>query len=893
MPRNVLILNCLILFLLSSCGAGKKEKIYSEWSLQCRESGEYICEQSGKLSLGDLPENDSYLWIMETSEEYVLIRNKKSGKYLTVNAQNQVYCDRLNESDLAGFQWYYEGYDFVTQISAGWFTLLNKSASKDLMLCFTGTEFVLQETDRNTNYNAQWNFVREKGSLLPFDIGSDYVSDASFLGLREAKAVSDTEITSDYHGPNTWKLKEDISGFPQFHAENSRMLVALYNMALEETRMNIRTDSTFLTGALWPDTWTRDAVYSIYFTYSWIMPEISKLTLMKQTLNNPREALQDTGSGGSWPISTDRVVWAMGAWEYYLSSGDKTWLEYCYEGLSNTARKDMHVAFNKEIGLFRGETCSMDWRTHTYPNWFSNVNIFESYSSGTNSLHMFMYRFLSETGRILNKPADEVALWDKYHVTLKKSLNTRFWSEKDKCYSVYLYPEFMGYRPTQRVGSMSNGLAAILGASSEGQVKQIVENFPLYPYGAAVLYPTIPDDFSYHNKSVWPVWETPYMYAAKKVKNLAAVEHIMKSLIRQGAMFLTHKENMTYDTGYDRNTALNSDRQLWSVATYIGTIYRMIFGMDMTEEGLTFNPVIPEMFEGPFMLENFTYRNASLTIKVEGYGTEIETLKLNGEVRQLPFTFSKDISGKNEIVIKMKNNTTTKQHKINIVQPGPGKCWSPVEPVLSMTSGKLTWKAEPGLKYYLYGAGVDKEITSPYYMKNETAGFYSIYSVDSKGFESDLSNPVIHSSEIQVIEAEDSKHKGTLSKVHPGYSGKGFVVDLAARPADIEFKFTVKTDGDYAINLIGANGHGPDGIWCAIRSVFVDDKDAGTFIFETTGNWNKWQNSNYIILKGLKVGEHKVQLRFNPEKKGYDDNMSRSKENANDCNIDCLRVIGL
>ncbi len=40
-------------------------------------------------------------------------------------------------------------------------------------------------------------------------------------------------------------------------------------------------------------------------------------------------------------------------------------------------------------------------------------------------------------------------------------------------------------------------------------------------------------------------------------------------------------------------------------------------------------------------------------------------------------------------------------------------------------------------------------------------------------------------------------------KVHPGYSGKGFVVDLAARPADIEFKLTVKSAGNYAINLIG------------------------------------------------------------------------------------------
>ena len=112
---------------------------------------------------------------------------------------------------------------------------------------------------------------------------------------------------------------------------------------------------------------------------------MSRRTLEKQTLKNPSEALQDTGTGGSYPISTDRVVWAIAAWEYYLVTGDKGWLKEAYEGLRNTALKDLHVAFDSNVNLFKGETCSMDWRTHTYPNWFTNVNIGESFSSGTNA----------------------------------------------------------------------------------------------------------------------------------------------------------------------------------------------------------------------------------------------------------------------------------------------------------------------------------------------------------------------------------------------------------------------------------------------------------------------------------------------------------------------------
>ena len=28
--------------------------------------------------------------------------------------------------------------------------------------------------------------------------------------------------------------------------------------------------------------------------------------------------VQDTGSGGAWPVSTDRMVWLLAAWEVYI-----------------------------------------------------------------------------------------------------------------------------------------------------------------------------------------------------------------------------------------------------------------------------------------------------------------------------------------------------------------------------------------------------------------------------------------------------------------------------------------------------------------------------------------------------------------------------------------------
>lgn len=131
--------------------------------------------------------------------------------------------------------------------------------------------------------------MREEGTPLPYSFTPDGVTDASFLGIRTAKAISPTEIHSDYHGEKVWKLSQDISSFPKFSTENNLLIETLYNMALEEMLMDVRSDSTFRAGALWPDTWTRDAVYSIWFSYAWIMPEVSRKTLDKQTLRNPRE----------------------------------------------------------------------------------------------------------------------------------------------------------------------------------------------------------------------------------------------------------------------------------------------------------------------------------------------------------------------------------------------------------------------------------------------------------------------------------------------------------------------------------------------------------------------------------------------------------------------------
>ncbi|GHV10852.1 hypothetical protein FACS1894162_5710 [Bacteroidia bacterium] len=250
-----------------------------------------------------------------------------------------------------------------------------------------------------------------------------------------------------------------------------------------------------------------------------------------------------------------------------------------------------------------------------------------------------------------------------------------------------------------------------------------------------------------------------------------------------------------------------------------------------------------------------------MEIKVSGYGNVISSLLLDGEKQNLPFILPTNAAGKHRIEIEMKSGAKS---VMNLVEAGTGKCHSPIEPVLALENGNLVWNQVQGETYYLWDGKTATEVNSPLAIDQSQFGNYHIYAVDKKGFESDLSNPI-------MIAPVTSRSKP---------SNAAFSVDIPK-----------ENEGKYLLKLVAANGNGPHGTYCAIRSVFVDGKDVGTFIVEANGDWTKWTNSNYLVVDNLKEGKHRIELKLNPENKGFDDNMSRNKEKVNDCKIDYLELI--
>src|SRR5690606_25495023 len=114
------------------------------------------------------------------------------------------------------------------------------------------------------------------------------------------------------------------------------------------------------------------------------------------------------------------------------------------------------------------------------------------------------------------------------------------------------------------------------------------------------------------------------------------------------ALFLTNKENFVATTGDFVGTQINSDNMLWSLAGNIGTIYKAIFGMENTVDGLRLDPFVPDALKGKHQLRNYAYRGAVLDIILEGRGNRIASMTLNGEPMASAFVPA-DATGRQQI----------------------------------------------------------------------------------------------------------------------------------------------------------------------------------------------------------------------------------------------------
>jgi hypothetical protein len=697
-----------------------------------------------------------------------------------------------------------------------------------------------------------WDFA----SLEP---GSRFeLTDPNRDGIYTVTLPFETIYTrpADDSGRAVWVRKRDIARFPEL-VSSERLIDALYRMSLEELVELRRDDGALMGGAKWEGIWTRDVSWGAILGMAAVAPDEVRRSLLVK-IDSSGRIIQDTGTGGSWPVSTDRMAWALAAWELFAVTGDRAWLRQAYDIIRRSAEADLAVAYDAESGLFLGESSFLDWREQSYPSWMDSRDIYQSQNLGTNALHYAAYRTLSRMAVALG---ESPARWDSIATRVRQGMNAHLWLAERGYYGQFRYGRaYTSVSP--RAEGLGEALSIIYGVASDEQRGVLARSMPLVPFGVPSFWPYIADQPPYHNAGIWPQVVGFWTWAAAEAGNGAAVEHGLGSIYRAAALFLTNKENMVASTGHFEGTELNSDRLIGSVGANLATVYRVLFGMRFEHDRLTFRPFVPRAYDGERTLRSFRYRGSTLTITVRGFGDGVASATLDG--RPLPNPeIPAGLTGAHTIELTM--NGEVAPSSITTVESRA----APAMPLASLRAGRLGWRAVRGaVSYVVWRNGRRESVTASTQTRVEQGdglAEYQVMAIDTRGVESFLSEPVRVVPDGAVIIAQPTA--AVLDTMHAGADGDGYVELTVDTNTAVSFTVEIPTAGTYAIDARYANGSGPinSGDMAAIRSVLVDGARVGSLVMPHRGNdlWTDWGYSSALAIS-LSAGTHTLTLAYTP-----------------------------
>ena len=702
--------------------------------------------------------------------------------------------------------------------------------------------------------SCQEKAIYENDSYSMF---SDRIVQGEYTGVAE----SPYKIVSNLDGEEyVWEKKNDLSAFPTL--ETPYLIEeAAFNIGLDESINAVEPDGTLRTGLEWGGVWTRDVSYSIIHSMSYIQTEAAKTSLMCK-VNSKGEIVQDTGTGGAWPCSTDREIWVGAAWEIYKVTGDMEWLKTVYPIAKKSLEVDMRTVFESETDLVRGESSFIDWREQSYPTWMEPADIYDTKCLGTNMVFYIALTSAAEMGRILGD-VETAQYFEEMAERIKKGINEHLWMDEEGYYAQYLggRADDLLYTKSETLGE---ALAILYGVAEGDRATRLSESLPIVDYGAPVFWPWIADQPPYHNQAVWPWVQAYWIHACAKVGNEHGVLHGVGAVWRAVMMYATNKENYVADTGNWRGTQINSSNMLWCLAGNISITFKLLMGMEFGADQLNFAPVVPENLKADRTVRNFRYRNATLDVTVSGYGDTIKSFRLDGQ-KMSEAVVPGNLEGHHTVEIEM-SNSFKKDLGVNY-QPA---CWAPLMPVVTMADGRLSWEPVEGAVYYnVYAGGelVGLASTTEIIIEDEWKGDIQVVAVAQDGTPSFPSKPININEKISVKLPETmlTKKNGT------------------------EFNVTVNVpeEGQWFLTWNYANGTGPVNTDnnCGIRMLYVDGVKAGINIFPHRGT-NEWDNWGWTIPEKLELskGNHVFTLKMESDA----DNMDY---HINDFKIRGLRLI--
>ncbi|MEN8202694.1 MAG: amylo-alpha-1,6-glucosidase [Bacteroidota bacterium] len=456
--------------------------------------------------------------------------------------------------------------------------------------------------------------------------------------------------------------------YPNLRAGDHTLDIA-YRMAVGDLFTNIQQYKSLYSGKVVPvliagvdynTPWIRDASINAWSGGSLLVPEVAKNTLL--SVLNEYEDGTLRPKGQYW----DAVIWISGAWNHYLVTGDREFLQVAFRVARDMLTYYEDTEFNAVYGLFRG----LGWSdgVAAYPAKYANTGmqsgafLWPEYNQdkvsqpgfgipmmaiSTNALYYNAYRVTGKMARVLDEEGQEE--WNTKAAALKEAINRHLWNENTGVYSFYIDEE--GTCELQE--ALGNAYAMMFGITDDQQAASIFRNQYVSPHGVTCGWPelprfqTDPDGMSFgrHNVTVWPQIQGMWADVAARYGKVEVFTHELQALAANAVRDMQFSEIYHPVTG-ERYGGMQANgqeiglwestrRQTWSATAYLRMVYSGLFGIVLEEGGLRFSPVLPEGI-GPVSLNGLKYRNMLLNITVSGEGTEITSFKVDGKEQDAP-----------------------------------------------------------------------------------------------------------------------------------------------------------------------------------------------------------------------------------------------------------------
>lgn len=415
-----------------------------------------------------------------------------------------------------------------------------------------------------------------------------------------------------------------------------------------------------IAGADYDRPWTRDTAINIYNGFCFIDREISHNTLMSVLEENAGK----TYIGGQY---WDSIIWALGAYQYYLVTRDNKFLNTAYQAIKNTLEICEKNEYTKEYGLFRGPAVYGDGVSaypliYGYAGNLSSILHYPKYNEdkcykegfgipmhtlSTNTVYLMAYRIIIKMGKLLNIN-DNIKEYQDKEKALVKAITKHFVYAGE--YLKYIVGKLGDCIRQEGLGIAFASMTNIIG-------KEIFEHVYISNSGIPCLFPNfsrynIGTEYGRQSGTVWPHVQGFFAIAALKEKRYDMFEFEFDKLTE-----FSNRDNQFYELfhpdtgkvygGIQEHRSVDGmkkykscEHQTWSATAYLSMILYGFAGVEITQNRIIFKPYLNKVIN-EINIENLIIVKANIHLQIMGNGKKIKSFEVDNKMMDVNFIDTK------------------------------------------------------------------------------------------------------------------------------------------------------------------------------------------------------------------------------------------------------------